>query len=60
MLYTLNASDAFFGFYPIYEHTLSLNGSRQTIYDLMGKDALLFHHSTGRVLSRSGSGGLYA
>lgn len=52
-LYILNDSDAFFGFYPIYEHTLTLNGSRQAIFDLMGKDALLFHHSASQAAGSS-------
>jgi DNA-binding transcriptional regulator YhcF (GntR family) len=45
-LYVLNNQEAFFGFYPVREHTFTLNGQPHTIYDLMGKDAILFHHST--------------
>ncbi|ASO17957.1 DNA-binding transcriptional regulator YhcF (GntR family) [Actinoalloteichus hoggarensis] len=45
-LYLLNGEDAFFGFYPVQEHVLSLGGETTTIYDLAGKDAILFHHST--------------
>jgi hypothetical protein len=45
-LYLINNDEAFFGFYPVREHVLSLGGEPQAIYDLMGKDAILFHHST--------------
>lgn len=44
-LYLINNEEAFFGFYPVREHVLSLGGEPQAIYDLMGKDAILFHHS---------------
>ncbi|MFD9699434.1 GntR family transcriptional regulator [Lentzea sp. NPDC059081] len=45
-LYLINNEEAFFGFYPVREHVLSLGGEPQAIYDLMGKDAILFQHST--------------
>lgn len=45
-LYLINSEEAFFGFYPVREHVLSLGGEPQAIYDLMGKDAILFQHST--------------
>ncbi|HEV8596117.1 MAG TPA: GntR family transcriptional regulator [Candidatus Dormibacteraeota bacterium] len=45
-LYLLNNEDAFFGFYPVREHTVTLKGEPRPIYDLMGKDAILFHHTT--------------
>lgn len=44
-LYILNALEVFFGFYPIVEHTVTLGGEPTAIYDLMGKDATLFHFS---------------
>jgi DNA-binding transcriptional regulator YhcF (GntR family) len=44
-LYLINNEEAFFGFYPVREHVISLNGQPRAIYDLMGKDAILFHHS---------------
>jgi DNA-binding transcriptional regulator YhcF (GntR family) len=44
-LYLINDDEAFFGFYPVREHAVTLNGERQAMYDLMGKDATLFHHS---------------
>lgn len=44
-LYLINDDEAFFGFYPVREHAVTLNGEPQVMYDLMGKDATLFHHS---------------
>jgi len=44
-LYMVNNDEAFFGFYPVREHVISLGGAPRAIYDLMGKDAILFHHS---------------
>jgi len=44
-LYMINNEEAFFGFYPVREHVISLGGAPRAIYDLMGKDAILFHHS---------------
>lgn len=43
-LYILNRSEAFFGFYPIAEHTVSLDAQPVPMFDLMGKDATMFHH----------------
>jgi hypothetical protein len=44
-LYILNDTDVFFGFYPITRQTIPLPGGDTDIYDLMGKDAVVFHHS---------------
>src|SRR6266545_3826619 len=44
-LYILNNEEAFFGFYPVREHTVTLKGEPRSIYDVMGKDALLFHQA---------------
>ncbi len=44
-LYILNNEEAFFGFYPVREHKVTLKGETRPIYDLMGKDAVLFHHT---------------
>jgi hypothetical protein len=46
-LYILNRVEAFFGFYPIAEHAVSLHNDTVPIYDLMGKDATVFHYETG-------------
>ncbi|MEM9612903.1 MAG: winged helix-turn-helix domain-containing protein [Actinomycetota bacterium] len=42
-LYVVNGQDAFFGFYPIVERAVKLDGEEQPMFDLMGKDATLFH-----------------
>jgi hypothetical protein len=44
-LYILNREEAFFGFYPIIEHNIRLTSGARAMPDLMGKDALVFHHS---------------
>ena len=44
-VYILNDEDVFFGFYPITRHTIPLASGPRDIYDLMGKDAVVFHHS---------------
>jgi DNA-binding transcriptional regulator YhcF (GntR family) len=56
-LYILNRAEAFFGFYPIAEHTVSLGGEPVPMYDLMGKDATMFHHEQGD--DPSGTGGQF-
>lgn len=51
-LYLINDHDAFFGYYPIQRYELHPGDKSRDIYDLMGKDAAIFHHSadtdTGR------------
>jgi DNA-binding transcriptional regulator YhcF (GntR family) len=44
-LYLINKCEAFFGYYPVQEHTVKLNNEPTPMWDLMGKDATLFHHS---------------
>lgn len=44
-LYVLNGEEVFFGFYPIVKHRVPLPGGERDIYDPMGKDAVVFHHS---------------
>ena len=44
-LYILNNEEVFYGFYPVREHVIQLKNGPQAIYDLMGKDAILFHHA---------------
>jgi DNA-binding transcriptional regulator YhcF (GntR family) len=43
-LFILNGEEAFFGFYPVREHAVTVKGEPRSFYDLMGKDAVLFHH----------------
>lgn len=44
-LYLLNNGEVFFGFYPVTEHKVNIDGEPHPVYDLMGKDATLFHHA---------------
>lgn len=44
-LYIINDDQAFFGFYPVHEHKLTIKGEPHAVYDLMGKDTVLFHHA---------------
>jgi hypothetical protein len=44
-LYLLNSEEAFFGLYPLVEHKIPFPGGDRPIYDLMGKDAVVFRHS---------------
>lgn len=44
-LYILNSEEAFFGFYPITKNHVQFPSGPRDIYDPMGKDALIFHHS---------------
>jgi DNA-binding transcriptional regulator YhcF (GntR family) len=44
-LYIINNEEVFFGYYPVQEHNIKLDGEDTAIWDLMGKDAVLFHHT---------------
>lgn len=44
-LYILNGEEVFFGLYPIVKQRLPLASGDRDSYDLMGKDAVVFHHS---------------
>lgn len=44
-LYIINESDAFFGYYPVKPDKVVAKGEAIEIYDLVGKDVALFHHS---------------
>lgn len=54
-LYVLNHRDVFFGFYPLRERTLAVEGEARTFYDITGKDATLFHHAAGPDAESMGS-----
>lgn len=45
-LFILNGQEAFFGFYDVIEHSISISGDPVPIYDVMGKDSTLFHFTT--------------
>ena len=44
-LYILNNEEIFFGFYTVTEHSVTVDGEQVPIYDILGKDSLLFHYS---------------
>lgn len=54
-LYLINDSEMFFGYYPVQEHTVKLNGEPTAIWDLMGKDAILFHQTADADVEAVGS-----
>ncbi|MFV5991382.1 GntR family transcriptional regulator [Streptomyces sp. NPDC056231] len=54
-LYVINQEDAFFGYYPIKPNTVVAQGETIEIYDLVGKDTVLFHHSVNDSDSSSGA-----
>lgn len=54
-LYVINDEDAFFGYYPIRPNKVVAQGETIEIYDLVGKDATLFHHSINDGESSSGA-----
>jgi DNA-binding transcriptional regulator YhcF (GntR family) len=45
-LYLLNGEEAFFGFYPVSEHSVTIKGESVPTFDPMGKDAILFHFTS--------------
>jgi DNA-binding transcriptional regulator YhcF (GntR family) len=44
-LYILNGQEAFFGFYPVVSHEIRIGEDYRSMYLLMGKDTVLFHHA---------------
>ncbi len=42
-LYLINGVEAFFGYYPVQEHVVPLDDEPTAMWDLMGKDTVLFH-----------------
>ncbi len=46
-LYLVNDDEAFFGFYPVVEHTVTIDDVPTEIYDVLGKDVPLFHFAVG-------------
>lgn len=43
-VYIINGQEVFFGYYPVKKNTVRIKGKQTDIYDLVGKDASLFHH----------------
>ncbi|RST07170.1 GntR family transcriptional regulator [Streptomyces sp. WAC05950] len=54
-LYVINNEDAFFGYYPIRPNKVVAQGEAIDIYDLVGKDTILFHYSLNDGDSSSGA-----
>jgi DNA-binding transcriptional regulator YhcF (GntR family) len=54
-LYVINEEDAFFGYYPIQPNKVVVRGETVEIFDLVGKDATLFHHSVNDGESSGGA-----
>ena len=46
-LYIVNGVEAFFGFYPLRQRTMTVEGEEKEFFDITGKDTTLFHHSAG-------------
>jgi hypothetical protein len=44
-MYVLNGEEVFFGLYPLAEHNVPIPGGTRDMYDLMGKDAMVFRYS---------------
>ncbi|MEV6411578.1 GntR family transcriptional regulator [Kribbella sp. NPDC051718] len=44
-LYALNEEEVFFGFYPVVERDVEIDGRPVSTFDAVGKDTVLFHHS---------------
>ncbi|MFE5481790.1 hypothetical protein [Streptomyces sp. NPDC056527] len=56
-LYVINNEDAFFGHCPIRPNKVVAQSETIEIYDLVGKDTTLFHHSINDGQSSSGAAG---
>ncbi len=54
-LYIINDQEAFFGFYTVRPHTVTIKGEQHKMYDLMGKDTVLFHHAADADEASTGS-----
>jgi hypothetical protein len=44
-MYLLNDEEVFFGFYPVVERDVKIGNKNVPIFDAVGKDTVLFHHS---------------
>lgn len=53
--FILNREELFLGFYPVVRRQVKLHAEPHDIYDLMGKDATLFHHTTSDDDTSAGS-----
>jgi DNA-binding transcriptional regulator YhcF (GntR family) len=46
-VYVLNNTEAFFGFYPVVRHTITIDHEPVPIFDVLGKDVPLFQFAIG-------------
>ncbi|TCC11268.1 GntR family transcriptional regulator [Kribbella soli] len=44
-MYLINDEELFFGFYPVVEREVKIGSKDVSIFDAVGKDTVLFHHS---------------
>jgi hypothetical protein len=44
-MYILNGDEVFFGLYPLVKHSIPMQSGQRDIFDLMGKDAMVFRHT---------------
>lgn len=44
-LFIINNTDVFFGYYPVVQHPVRIDGEMVDILDPMGKDAIMFQHT---------------
>lgn len=44
-MYILNGDEVFFGLYPLVRHSIPFPEGQRDIFDLMGKDAMVFRHT---------------
>jgi DNA-binding transcriptional regulator YhcF (GntR family) len=54
-LYIINNEEVFFGFYTARVHSVTIKGEQHKMYDLMGKDTVLFHHTADADEASTGS-----
>ena len=54
-LYLINETELFWGFYPVMQHEVTIDGEHLPIFDPMGKDTVLFHHTATADPESSGS-----
>jgi DNA-binding transcriptional regulator YhcF (GntR family) len=48
-VYLINNEEAFFGFYPVVQHAVTIKGKSVPIFDVLGKDVPLFHFAAADV-----------
>ncbi|WP_017583878.1 GntR family transcriptional regulator [Nocardiopsis valliformis] len=54
-LYILNSAETFFGYYPVAPNTVLLGKEKAEIYDLLGRDTVLFHQAKDEDPESTGS-----